>query len=213
MKIIGVFGGSGSGKTTATEMLHRKIDNSVVLAMDVFMHKHWNEHKKEILDAIKIEEKENIWWYNYIMQNKDNVKKAINIIKPYMEKDLQRLIKENQKYDAIIIDWVFLPLISSFDNCDFTISINCNLETKIKRLSSRLDANNKLQKWPEDSLVARIKNSSLNEWGYFSKYSIENTGTLKELSDNINMILSKEHININNDTDELNQVTHWNMDV
>ncbi len=212
MKIIGVFGGSGCGKTTATKMLERKIDNSVVFALDAFMHKHWDEHKKEILDTLNVEESGDVWWYNYIMQNIENVKNAVNIIRPEIERDLEKFIMEKHEYDTIIIDWVFLPLISAFDTCDFTISISCDLETKIKRLSNRLDANNKLAKWPKDSLLSRIKNSSLNELGYKAKYNIQNTETLNDLSNNLNAILAKEGIDFKNDTDEPNDITYWDMD-
>lgn len=212
MKIIGVFGGSGCGKTTATKMLERKIDNSVVFALDAFMHKHWDEHKKEILDTLNVEESGDVWWYNYIMENIENVKNAVNIIRPEIERDLEKFIMEKHEYDTIIIDWVFLPLISAFDTCDFTISISCDLETKIKRLSNRLDANNKLAKWPKDSLLSRIKNSSLNELGYKAKYNIQNTETLNDLSNNLNAILAKEGIDFKNDTDESNDITYWDMD-
>lgn len=91
MKIIGVFGGSGSGKTTATNLLQKKLNNSVVFAMDAFMHKHWDEHKKEILEKLNVEENENVWWYNYIIQSLDNIKKSIEIIKLEIEYDLQKI--------------------------------------------------------------------------------------------------------------------------
>lgn len=124
----------------------------------------------------------------------------------------KKFIMENQQYDTIIVDWAFLPLISTFDTCDFTICINCNLETKIKRLTSRLDANNKLTKWPEDSLLSRIKNSALDEFGYKAKYAIQNSKTLNDLSKELNLVLLKEGINFNNDEGELGGITYWDMD-
>lgn len=212
MKIIGIFGGSGSGKTTVTQMLHKKTNNSIILALDAFMHKHFDEHKQEILDRLNVKEDENIWWYNYILSSIDNAKKAINIIEPYIEEDIAKCIIENKKYDLIIIDWAFLPLISTFTNCDFAISISSDLDTKINRLSARLDANNKLQKWPKSALIERINNTSLNQFGYKAKYDIKNSGTLEELSNNLNKILLKENIDFNVDSDEVSNVIYWDMD-
>ena len=213
MSIIGIFGGSGSGKTTVTEMLHSKIDDSVVISVDPFMHKHFDENKDEILKQLDISYDENVWWYNYIFQSIDNLKKTIDIIKPKIEADIARSIEENKCYNTIIIDWALLPLVSNFNNCDFAITVNADVEVKVQRLSARLNAYNKLQKWPGSTLLERINNSSLDEFGYKGKYFINNSGSLEQLGNSIDSILSKENISSNTDTNSCYKVVYWDMDV
>ena len=195
MKIIGIYGGSGTGKTTATKMLHKKIDNSLIISLDPYMKKYWEKYKKEILNTLNVKENVDKMWHKYIVSSIDNVKKTMNIIESDMEKDIKISIMEHQECDVIIIDWAFLPLIPSFSNCDFCISINSDLEIRVKRLCARLEANSRLQNWTKDALLDRLNKSDLQKLGYTSKYSIQNNGTLEELSHNLNEILQNEHIN------------------
>lgn len=191
-KIIGIFGGSGSGKTTATKILNEKIKNSTVLFLDPFMHQHWEEHKKEILDALNVKEDKNIWWRNYITKSAETIKQSIDFINLEIEQDIKNFISENQKHDIIIIDWAFIPYISLFNDCDFTICIDADPETKINRLSSRLEDNNRLQKWPKEALLGRINNTTLNKFGYNAKYNIENDGTIEDLRCKLYKIIKDE---------------------
>lgn len=192
-KLIGVFGGSGSGKSTLTKMLSRKIPNSKVMTLDPYMHKHWEEHKGEILKAINVNADDNVWWRNYISQNPIAIKKSIDIIGGDIEKDIDDFVKENKDASAIILDWAFIPYISAFRKCDYTICTDSDKRLKIKRLITRLRANNRLHDWPLSALIARVDNSALNNLGYRAKYTVDNSGTLQDLDRKVDEILAREN--------------------
>ncbi len=197
MIIIGITGGSGAGKSTLTNIISKKINNSMVINVDEFMHKYLDIHKNEIIKALKLSNI-NDYWYNYIGTNFNDIKKWVRIIEKDIEWCINDKIMNNAKTEVFIVDWAFLPLISFFDKCDLTISINCDLNIKLKRLSERLEKNNKLSKWHDDALLNRLKYTSLNELGYKTKYQINNDGTIDDLNKKINDILFNMEIN-NND--------------
>lgn len=188
MIIIGITGGSGAGKSTLTNKLNQKIENSMVINVDDFMHKFLDIHKEEILSALKLENVED-YWYNYLGINFDYIKIWVKIIENDIEKSIYKQIHENSSIDTFIIDWAFLPLLDFFDKCDYTISITCALETKLNRLKSRLSQYEKLERWHEDALMNRLKFTSLNELGYQTMYSIDNSSNIDDLNNNIDKIL------------------------
>jgi len=198
MKIIGVYGGSGSGKSTTTNMLHEKINNSGIINMDDFMHINYNKHKTEILKALNVMEEPGVWWYNYLSVNFQTKKVAIEIIKDDMENDFRRAVMENSMCDTCIVDWAFLPLLDIMNNCDFTIAVSTEYETRYTRLRQRLIQEGKTDHWPKNAFINRLRNSTLDEFGYIPNYCIHNNGTFQDLSNGIDDILLREHIIVRN---------------
>lgn len=197
MVLIGVYGGSGTGKSTATEMINKKLKNSFKINVDQFMHYYTDIRKDEIIDKLGLNKKDLELEYvlNYCGKSLDSVKKWIKVIEKDIEKEVLEVIKiQEGKVDAIIIDWAFLPLIPLFEQCDFTISINCDLNEKYNRLKKRLENSNKISKWDEENLLYRLKNSALDEFGYTATYKISNNGTLEDLEKNIDSILAENEI-------------------
>ena len=194
-KVIGIFGGSGSGKTTTSKLLNKKINNAIMLVLDPFMHKHWEEHKKEILSSINMKEDNTIWRRTCITKTPESMKTAISFINTEIEEDVKKSIIENNKSDYIIIDWAFIPYTSIYNECDITICLDTDFNIKLNRLSSKLEKNNCLEKWPKEALFGRITNTALNEFGYSAKYTINNNGTMADLENEINKILETEKIN------------------
>lgn len=194
MIIIGITGGSGAGKSTLTNILNQKIENSMVISVDDFMHRLLDIHKDEILSALGLENVKD-YWYNYLGINFDYIKKWVNIIKNDIEECIEKQIKENADIDTFIVDWAFLPLIDFYNKCDYTISINCALEIKLSRLKSRLNKYEELERWHEDALMNRLKLTSLNELGFKTMYSIDNSGDIDDLNNNIDKILKIIKVN------------------
>lgn len=186
--IIGITGGSGSGKSTLTNMLNQKIENSLIIHVDDFMHKFLEVHKDEIIKTLGLK---NIhgYWHNYLGINFDYIKTWVKIIENDIEESIKNKIEENSSIDTFIVDWAFLPLLDFFNKCDYTISITCDLNIKLNRLKSRLTQHEKLNRWHEDALMNRLKFTSLNELGYQTMYSIDNSSNINDLDINLDKIL------------------------
>ena len=189
MMLIGVTGGSGSGKSTVTNMLKEKISNCMTINLDEYMRKYCNEHRKEIISRLNLNFEDN-HWSTGLVNNYEDIKNWVSIIENDIEKSIRNIILENQDSEKIIIlDWAFLSLLPIYNECDFSILVKCDLHTKLDRLTERLEKNNKLEKW-NYVLLDRLKNTALDEYGHSATYIISNNGTLNELDKNINGILS-----------------------
>lgn len=187
--IIGIIGGSGAGKSTLTKELSKKIENSMVINVDDFMHKYLDVHKNEIIDALNLHNISD-YWYNYLGINFDYIKTWVKIIENDIEVSIEQKMKDNPTINTFIVDWAFLPLLDFFNKCDYTISISCNLEVKLNRLKLRLAENEKLERWHDDALMNRLKLTSLNDLGYQAMYQIDNSGTLDDLNCHIEKTLN-----------------------
>ena len=188
--IIGITGGSGSGKSTLTNMLNQKIENSLIIYFYDFMHNFLYLYKDEIIKTLGLENMQG-YWYNYLGINFDYIKTWVKIIENDIEESIKNRIEENSGIDTFIVDWAFLPLLDFFNKCDYTISITCDLDIKLNRLKSRLAQHRKLERWYDDALMNRLKFTSLNELGYQTMYSIDNSGNINDLDSNINRILKR----------------------
>lgn len=191
MILIGVTGGSGSGKSTVTNFLKEKIPDCITINLDEYMRIYCNEHKEEIISKLDLNiGKEH--WSTYLVNNYEDIKKWVNIIEKDVEKDIRKIILENEKsFKVIILDWAFLSLLPIYDECDFSILVKCDLNTKLDRLKKRLEKNDKLEKWSH-VLLDRLKNTALDEFGHSATYVVSNDGTLEDLENNIDNILKMQ---------------------
>lgn len=186
--LIGVTGGSGSGKSTVTNFLKEKIPNCIAINLDEFMRKHCNEHREEIISKLDLNIG-NDHWSTHLVNNYEDIKKWVGIIEKDIEKSIRKIILENKENDKnIILDWAFLSLLPIYDECGFSVLVKCDLNTKLERLTERLEKHSKLDKW-NHVLTQRLKNTALDEFGHSATYIISNNGTLEELEQNIDGIL------------------------
>ena len=67
--IIGVFGGSGCGKSTISRILADRLPNSLLINGDIFMHAISKQLEKEILKKINVVKEEKVFSYNYYLDS------------------------------------------------------------------------------------------------------------------------------------------------
>ena len=197
MMIIGVTGGSGTGKSTVTSLLKEKLCDCVTINFDEYMRKYCNEHREEIISKLNLEIGGE-HWSTHLVNNYEDIEKWVGIIENDIEKSVRNIISENKNVaNVIILDWAFLPLLPIYNECDFSIMVNCDLDIKLNRLIKRLEKNSKLDKWNE-VLLERLKNTALDEFGHFATYIVSNNGTLDDLEHGIDCILSyyKKDLNL-----------------
>lgn len=193
MMLIGITGGSGSGKSTATNLLKEKISDCITINLDEYMRKHCNEHREEIISKLNLDIG-NDHWSTHLVNNYEDIKKWVGIIENDIEKSVRSIISENKdSVKTIILDWAFLSLLPIYNECDFSIFVKCDLNTKLDRLTKRLEKNHKLEKW-NHMLLERLKNTALDEFGHSATYIVSNNGTLNDLEQNIDCILSNYHL-------------------
>lgn len=146
MKIIGITGSSGSGKTSVAKLLEEKykvktIDaDKVVKEMSVpgteYIKKIEECFGKEILlQDGKLNKK---LLAEKIYQNKEDLEKLNNITFKYVVDEIkERVVNAKENYDFIVID---APLLieSGLDKlCDYIIAVIANENIKIKRICAR----------------------------------------------------------------------------
>lgn len=198
MKIIGVSGGSGAGKSTVSKRLAEKLPNSLLINLDNFMHEESIRLEDEILKKLNKPKDEKIYSYNYYHETLETIKIWVNMIKDGVIKKVESVIKnEGVKKDYIIIDWVFLPLCNFFTKCDFTVCITADYEMRLKRLINRLkdrtiykEFNGSYWSYKPEIIETRVKYTALNNFGYKSKYEICNDGELDNLYKKVDEFLN-----------------------
>ena len=188
MMLIGITGGSGTGKSTVTNLLKERISDCVTINLDDYMRKYWEEYKEKIISKLNLKI-ETEFWHAYLIKDIDTVKKWASIIEKDIEKSIRNEILENRNAKVIILDWAFLPLFPIYNECNFSIFVKCDLDTKLNRLTKRLEKKGTLGRWNVKSLLDRLNKTALDEWGYSATYTINNGGTLEDLEQNINNTL------------------------
>ena len=197
MILIGITGGSGTGKSTATKMLKQKISNCKIINLDEYMRRYCNEHREDIISKLDLNIG-NDHWSTHLVKKYEDIKKWVSIIEKDIETCVRNIILENNNsVQTIILDWAFLSLLPIYNECDFTILVKCDLDTKLNRLTKRLEENSKLDKW-NHALIERLRNTALDEFGHTATHIISNNGTLNDLENNIHNILENHKKELNN---------------
>lgn len=199
MKIIGFFGGSGTGKTTVSKRLNEILKDSLLINIDIFMHDECNKQEKEILKTLNIKKDKDIFSYNYYLQLLEINKAVIEIISKNICNRVKEMIKtERSTKQYIILDWYALPLCNLADICDFTICVKSEYNTKLDRLTNRLKDKNiynegdrSLYSYQDGVIEKRVIITALDEWGYNAQYYIENNGTLELLYNKIDHLIKE----------------------
>lgn len=196
--IIGVSGGSGVGKSTFSRRLKEVLPNSYLINGDIFMHEESIKLENKIIEKIGVVKDSNVFSYNYYLDSFKNVKKWVETIEDSVISYINRIVENEKNRNYIIIDWVFLPLCKYFKKCDLSICVTCNYEKRLNRLLERLqdksiynEGDRSFWSYTDGILEKRLKYTTLNEYGYFSDYYIDNSKELKELYNNIDELVEK----------------------
>ena len=187
-RIIGVTGGSSSGKSTVSEILNRNLDDSKIIMVDKYMIKYLDVYKKQIIEKLNIPINGR-HWCNYIYNSYSDVQAWVNILK----KDIEKVINDeitNCESKNIIIDSFMLPLLGVFKKCDITISVSSNIDYKLPRLKNRLTENGRIDLFNNKSLKNRLNYTAFDK-KYAFDYKIFNNSTKEKLTEEVNNIVSK----------------------
>lgn len=127
--IIGITGKSGVGKTTLTNYLNEKIENSTAISVDNIDVNIIMNHKDELIELYgkEIIKNERIN-FNMFFESKENVDKIHDITRSeFINFVLNTISSASSKYLVIIVDWFLLPNYEELWNM-----CNCHILVKSK---------------------------------------------------------------------------------
>lgn len=192
MKIIGVYGASGAGKSTAAKFIKENLNNSLLINGDIYMKEQMQKLDKEIFKALKIKKEEGVFSSNYFFQSYENQTTMVNVIKDSVTSMIKKEIETNNNKEFIIIDWLFLPMCDLYQECDITICIKADYEIRVSRLQSRLKkeqihnlGTDLIKRYQPGTIENRAKYTALDEYGFTSQINIENNQSEEDLKNNV----------------------------
>jgi dephospho-CoA kinase len=158
MKIVGLTGGIGSGKTTVANFFSEYKNVSIYIA-DVEAKKLMNsslvirEKLIEVFgDLCFADEKLNKKYIaNIVFKDKDKLAELNAIVHPEVRNHFKDFMKNNHQKDYIIYENAILFESKSNLFCDIIITVFADVKTKIKRVISR-------DKSTEKEVLNRMKN-------------------------------------------------------
>ncbi len=182
MKIIGITGNSGSGKSTVSKMISENYNAKIIDADRIA--KETTKNNGEYLQAIRQAFGEDVIKNNeldrkkladIVFSNKKEKEKLDSLTFGYIVKEIKNELEANQRldYKYIILD---VPLLfeSRLDElCDYTIGVIAPKTEKIKRICKRDNLS-------EEKALQRLNNQENDEF-YIKKcdFIIENVDNEK----------------------------------
>lgn len=135
MKIIGITGKSGCGKTTFASLLAKKLDCKYI-DIDKIGHKAIIQPKISQALCEKfgngiLDENGNInrkKLGNIVFDKKDKMQILTDLTWEYMQKQLDHILSLDD--EIVIFEWMLLPISKYWDQCDCKILIKSNYETR-----------------------------------------------------------------------------------
>lgn len=192
MKIIGITGNSGSGKSTISKMVQDKC-NGIVIDADKIA------RNMACADSNYLKEIANVFGTDVISNNKLDRKKMADIIfndkiqKEKMDKiTFKYVVNEiklrinlaKEQYDCIILDVPLLFESKLNEICDYTIGVIAKEEDKICRICKRDNIN-------REKAIQRINSQPSDEFYINNCDYIINNSNIEEISVKVNEMLTK----------------------
>lgn len=145
MKIIGVVGKSGSGKSFFSKLLAQKL-NCKCIDVDIIEHesssdpeilpKLCNIFGREILNSDNSLNRKKLG--NIVFDNSEKMQKLIDLTYSYIKSRIETIISScNEEDKYLIIDWAMLPLSDFWNMCDIKILVISNYSTRKQKIIER----------------------------------------------------------------------------
>ncbi len=185
MKIIGITGKTGSGKTTAARYLNTKLKNSLMLDVDCFAKEIYKKNK-DVVGKLKacfgedIADCEDNVDFNklgsLVFTDSCEMEKLDNIMFLEIIKGVEEYIEVNSpKTDYLIIDAAILFKSNLYRQCNIIINIRSDFTKRKDRLFK------KSSHLPETELMKRLKNQKIEIIEDKINFTIDNNSGQKDL--------------------------------
>lgn len=139
--VIGITGGSGSGKTTVVNMLLNNTNTYVIEADEVFYDllkkDSFNKKIKELLPEEMREKLDYLTIENFVQQSEETYRKYHEIIRKKIEDNIIKNIRNHENDFKIIVDTFLLERNRIKEECDYIISVITPEWQRIQRLMNR----------------------------------------------------------------------------
>lgn len=142
MKIIGITGKSGTGKSTLASLLSKKL-NCKHIDIDKIGHEALfkpeildslcDKFGKEILDENGTLDRKKVG--NIVFSCKDKMNILTDLTWDYMKKILNILLSQTDEF--IILEWALLPITEYWDKCDTKILVTSDYTERKNRIIER----------------------------------------------------------------------------
>lgn len=120
MKIIGITGDSGVGKSTLALRLSKKLDCPFLDIDKVILSSEYLNTETKAPQTFKLQTEH----FYLLIDNLKNTESPIsNLINNLIEQEISKISKENK---TIIVEWMLLPYLKIWQDCNTKILINAN---------------------------------------------------------------------------------------
>ena len=142
MKLIGITGKTGTGKSTIATTLAQKLDGQYVdidkighqaTSDPIIAKKLCNVFGNELLNENGNIDRKKLG--NIVFSDTDKMQILTDITWEYMEQELGKILLQNQLY--FIFDWALLPKVKFWDMCDIKILVTSDDIIRKKRILER----------------------------------------------------------------------------
>lgn len=193
MKIIGITGNSGSGKSTISKLISKNYEAKIIDADKIAkeMTKNNGEYLQAIRqafgnDVIKNNELDRKKLADIVFLNKAEKEKLDGLTFEYVVEEIKKELEANQNldYQYIILD---VPLLfeSKLDKlCDYTIGVIAPQTEKIKRICKR-------DKLPKEKALQRLNSQPNDEFFTKNCNTVINNENKEETIKMVNEIMLK----------------------